>query len=232
MSFTLLSGLAETPSSAKNIITHPGAGELPVGATQIGVVATANAAEYPLDAIYGDYQMRTIEPNLLSNPQLDMRLLIRTIDDDSLPITSRTDWGFYVAVSEHLEIDKVTPIGAGGGVIESQPGDVNIYYAANYSNYANMGTVRLPTGSTEIWNLSGRYYPFTLGYEVIDAPKRVTLHGTVRPDLVRHYWYFVVTLRAKAGTKFQIMHNGALTPATPNLWSGGQLTPVALNLPE
>lgn len=71
----------------------------------------------------------------------------------------------------------------------------------------------------EPWQTSGTVYP-----------KRLTFSPWTASEA--SYLSMVLTPSGPEGISFQIMHDGQLIPATPNLWSGGQLTPVGLNLPE
>lgn len=71
----------------------------------------------------------------------------------------------------------------------------------------------------EPWGQAGSVTPAVLHYSPWHAEKSMAISLAVTPS-------------GPGGISFQIMHNSQLIPATPNLWSGGQLTPVALNLPE
>lgn len=74
----------------------------------------------------------------------------------------------------------------------------------------------------------------TIGYKeltTLDSTFRVA-GGSEVSSLSEFADIYIRLVTTKPGLPFRIKVDGQLIPATPNLWSGGQLTPVGLNLPE
>lgn len=145
---------------------------------------------------------------------------VQLIFDKPVYIADRTETYDYV--------DRLTNDRLEYGAVLADPGDTVVAALSHTSSVYS--TQSLPSEFTAIQGSSAKYkagyFRSTGGrYQV---PAYTNYAGNQSPE----HGAFYVFREKSSGISFQIMHNGQLIPATPNLWSGGQLTPVGLNLPE
>lgn len=127
------------------------------------------------------------------------------------------------------------------GNVSLKAGDTSMGVVLVYNRTPTVYSV--PSGYTLKSSATLTYGSNTVWYALIQRDNPVTQAGSypgaalnfaVYPNAIGNQlcYTFGLTPAGPEGVSFQIMHNGQLIPATPNLWSGGQLTPVGLNLPE
>lgn len=223
MALTFLHGEGSGVDQYPDTIDIPGADTMPVGATQIAFGLRGDT-----DLPSSDFVEVLLPHGTRAEYRIDVNMYMRRVTASSQPTTITGRWASTFTVSETLEYVSLDNYPMHYDLV-AHAGDILVSFQAEYTtlSYGNSGPK--PDGFTTILQNGPRWYPYQISYDTFESDEtRAIMNQPVRNNTN-------VMLKFKAsqlGTQFQIKHNGALIPATPNLWSGGQLTPVALNRPE
>lgn len=171
---------------------------------------------------------RTIRPN---SPKM-------TISNVSTPTNANIDKKIEIILSPPQSmsrywskpegsLDDVVTMPAETSMLNIRVGDVS-------SSYQN---IRDLVGFTTLDKVGSGQYNYAMlhhisWYNTGSDPEQINVGGRREERYINLFADISILLAEGSPISFQIMHNGQLIPATPNLWSGGQLTPVGLNLPE
>ena len=171
---------------------------------------------------------RTIRPD---SPQV-------VISNVSTPNSARIDKKVELILSpaqtvkrywtkEEGSASDVVEIPAESTMLNIRAGDVS----ASYQNLRDLVgfTVLDKVGSGQYNNAMLHHISW---FKAGTGPSLINVGGRAEERYIDIFADVSLTLVEDSATAFQIKVNGQLIPATPNLWSGGQLTPVGLNLPE
>lgn len=161
-----------------------------------------------------------------------------TIEQPTTPTNARGSKMLELIFNPHQQVDQYWNSETGG--------TLELAYAPPYTTILNIRTAYATASYRGINNLSGmtvidavRTGQYNLGMlhnvsmQSVGAQEAgFYISGRSSDSKVSVFADVTLFLSEMKGLDFQIMHNGQLIPATPNLWSGGQLTRVGLNLPE